>query len=665
MIRNKNARIDECNNLLPRNCCVFGIGNQSSSTFSCICFPLFCLCLCEELLDRMASREVLNFVQGCKLNETLLKKLKIALQTINAVLKDAEVKQITNPEVKEWADELKDAVYHAEDLLDQIATKASRYKMNADIRISAIQVRSTNSASLSPFGEGVESKVEEIIDRLELLAQQKEALGLKKGIGEKLPKRWPSTSLVDESGVYGRGADKEEIIKFLLSHCRNGNKICVISIVGAGCVGKTTLAQLVYNDKRVKQHFDLQAWVCVSDEFDPFRVVKQILEATNSGSCESCDLNRLNLLQVKLKKILDRKKFLLVLDDVWNEKYNNWDLLRTSLEFGLGGSKIIVTMRNRRVALIMPAAHTHHLPQLSFEDCWSLFARHAFDNGDSSPYPKLEEIGKEIVKKCNGLPLAAKTLGGLLYSNVKADKWDNVLKSEMWGFPGEEILPALRLSYYYLPSHLKRCFAYCSIFPKGYEFQKESLILLWMAEGLLHQPKGNKKRQELDDMEELCDQYFEELLSRSLFEKSRSSKSCFVMHDFINDLAQLISGEFCIRLESGEADEILEKARHLSYFRSECDALERFETLVEVKCLRSFLSLQMPAFVSVSYLSNRVLHDLLPTLRCLRALSLCGYQMFVLFDSIGNLQHLRYLNLSSTRIKGYLNQYVVYSIYKH
>lgn len=403
MIRNKNARIDECHNLIPRNCCVFGIGNQSSSTFSCICFPLFCLCLCEELLDRMASREVLNFVQGCKLNETLLNKLKIALQTINAVLKDAEVKQITNPEVKEWADELKDAVYHAEDLLDQIATKASRYKMNADIRISAIQVRSTNSASLSPFGEGVESKVEEIIDRLELLAQQKEALGLKKGIGEKLPKRWPSTSLVDESGVYGRGADKEKIIKFLLSHCRNGDKICVISIVGAGCVGKTTLAQLVYNDKRVKQHFDLQAWVCVSDEFDPFRVVKQILEATNSGSCESCDLNSLNLLQVKLKKILDRKKFLLVLDDVWNEKFNNWDLLRTSLEFGLGGSKIIVTTRNRRVALIMRAAHTHHLPQLSFEDCWSLFARHAFDNGDSSPYPKLEEIGKEIVKKCNGL----------------------------------------------------------------------------------------------------------------------------------------------------------------------------------------------------------------------------------------------------------------------
>lgn len=197
---------------------------------------------------------------------------------------------------------------------------------------------------------------------------------------------------------------------------------------------------------RVKQHFDLQAWVCVSDEFDPFRVVKEILEATNSGSCESCDLNSLNLLQVKLKKILDRKKFLLVLDDVWNEKYNNWDLLRTSLEFGLGGSKIIVTTRNRRVALIMRAAHTHHLPQLSFEDCWSLFARHAFDNGDSSPYPKLEEIGKEIVKKCNGLPLDAKTLGGLLYSNVKADKWDNVLKSEMWGFPGEEILPALRLS---------------------------------------------------------------------------------------------------------------------------------------------------------------------------------------------------------------------------
>ncbi|KAL6329467.1 hypothetical protein AAG906_021162 [Vitis piasezkii] len=540
----------------------------------------------QVLFDRMASQE----------------KLKINLLAVQAVLNDAEVKQITDPHVKEWVDELKHAVYDAEDLLDEIANQDLQRKMETDPQTSAHQVWNIISESLNPFADGVESRVEEIIDRLEFLAQQK-MFSVETRCGEKLFQRWPSTSVVDESGVYGRDGNKEEIIKMLVSDNSSGNEIGVISIVGMGGIGKSTLTQLVYND-----------------------------ETTTSRGLTS-DVNDLNFLQVKLKESLNGKNFFLF-----------WMMLRTPLKVGSNGSKIIVTTRSENVALVMRSVHTHRLGQLSFEDCWWLFAKHAFENGDPSAHPYLEAIGKEIVKKCQGLPLAAKTLGGLLHFKVEAEEWDNILRSEMWDLPSNEILPALRLSYYHLPSHLKQCFAYCSIFPKDYQFQKERLVLLWMAEGFLQQPKSKKR------MEEVGDQYFHELLSRSLFQKSSSRNSCFVMHDLVNDLAQLVSGEFCIRLGDGWGHETYEKVRHLSYYRSEYDAYERFANLIKVKCLRTLFTLQLQ-FLPRSYLSNRILDKLLPKFRCLRVLSLFNYETINLPDSIGNLKHLRYLNLSHSDIK--------------
>ncbi|KAL6312088.1 hypothetical protein AAG906_015484 [Vitis piasezkii] len=534
----------------------------------------------QVLLNRMDSPEVRTFLRGQKLSATLRRELKMKLLAVKAVLNDAEAKQITNSDVKDWMDELKDAVYDAEDLVDDITTEALRCKMESD---SQSQVRNII------FGERIESRVEEITDTLEYLAQKKNVLGLKEGVGENLSKRWPTTCLVDESGVYGRDDNKEKIVEFLMSHKASENKIGVIALVGMGGIGKTTLTQLVYNDRRVVAWFDLKAWVSVSDEFDLVRITKTILKAFDSGtSGKSSDDDDLNLLQLKLKERLSRKKFLLVLDDVWNEDYNIWDLLRTPFSVGLNGSKIIVTTRIKKVAAVMHSAPIHHLGQLSFEDCWSLFAKHAFENGDSSSHPKLEEIGKEIVKKCDGLPLAAKTLGGALYSEVRVKEWENVLNSEMWDLPNNAILPALFLSYYYLPSHLKRCFAYCSIFPQDYQFDKENLILLWMAEGFLQQSEKGKKT-----MEEVGDGYFYDLLSRSFFQKSGSHKSYFVMHDLISDLARFVSGKVCVHLKDDKINEIPEKLRHSSYFRGEYDSFERFDTLSEVHCLRTFLPLDL------------------------------------------------------------------------
>lgn len=581
------------------------------------------------LLERIASAEVVNFFKN-KNCDKLLKRLKIILLSVNAVLNDAEEKQMKNEAVKEWLEELKDVAFAAEDLLDEIFT---------DAKIKAKEVNTLHSTPMSFYDKGVEEKIEDLHERLEFIIRQKEVLDLKVGKEVKMAHKTPTSSVMEASDVYGRDSDKEALVNLVLSHDEN---IGVIPIVGMGGIGKTTLAQLIFNDHRVQKEFDLKAWIYVSEEFDIYKITKNLLEVL---TCRSCDIEDLNFLQRDVKMYMMKRKFLFVLDDVWNENYEIWDKFRSPFKHaGAHGSKIIVTTRSGCVASIMQTISPYNLSELSNEDSWNLFSKHAFDYGNSCLHQSLDKVGKEIVRKCKGLPLAVKTLGGLLRSKSERHEWYKVLNSEIWDLQDSQsnILPALRLSYHYLPSHLKRCFAYCAIFPKDYEFEKENLILLWMAEGFLQQSKRHRR------IEEVGNEYFCELVSRSFFQQSRRSKSCFLMHQLVNDLAQFVSGSFSVRMEGNNSNEIKERTRHLSHIIADSSSYVNLKDVSKANCLRTFMQIR-PIGTSID-LFNNMPNDLLSKLRSLRVLSLVGTPIYSLPDSIGKLKHLRYLEVADTEI---------------
>ncbi|XP_022889154.1 putative disease resistance protein At3g14460, partial [Olea europaea var. sylvestris] len=573
------------------------------------------------------------------------------------VLTDAENKQTANRAVKLWLNDLEDLAYDLEDLVDELNTEASLRKIrknkgsNSKVK-KLIPTCCTNlSHSDFMFERGITSKLKEISSRLEALSEQIKMLNLVETVRGRPYERLPTTSLVVEAEVYGREEDKEKIIEILFDDESNDNSISVIPIVGMGGVGKTTLVQLVYNDERLKDKFDLKAWACVSDDFNAVSVTKAILEEVSSGG--RCDSENFDKLQVKLKENLSDKKFLVVLDDIWNENYGDWDILRRPFLAGKPGSKIIITTRQEGVAKVMSKIPAYHLNLLSEADALSLLAQHAFGSKTFDACPGLIEIGKSMVRRCKYLPLAVKALGGLLRMAVGPEEWEEVLKSEIWmAEEKSEILPVLKLSYFYLPPQLKRCFAYCALFPKDYEFEKFHLVHLWMAEGLVQESKKDML------IEEVGSHYFNELLARSFFQKSSANASRFVMHDLFNDLAMSVAGDKCLRMDDKLKENlprtISEKVRHLSFMRREYETYHRFNILDKVQKLRTFLPLSVETYYSPDsegFLSHKILHHLLPKLSCLRVLSLNGYSIYDLPDSIGDLRHLRYLGLAQTLLK--------------
>ncbi|XP_058721506.1 putative disease resistance RPP13-like protein 1 [Vicia villosa] len=605
----------------------------------------------EMLVKKIVSGEFFDLFRRTKLDDVLLKKLKITLLSLQSVLHDADDKQITNPAVKKWLEMLQDVVFEADELFDELNTEALRCQVEGG------QVLNKFLSYFKSINKKINSKLPKLFETLEHLRKQK--LELKEGDSNCVWNVSPTTSVLgDESAIYGRDDDRKKLKEFLLSEGGNdgGSKIGVISIVGMGGLGKTTLAKLLYNDHHVKDNFEVRGWAHVSKDLDVVAVTKTLLESVTPKTDTA---NELNNPQVQLQQTLSNKMFLLVLDDIWLGRYVGWNSLIDIFNVGQKGSKIIITTRDERVVLpMLKYLCVHHIRSLETEDSWSLLARHAFVERNYQQHPNLEIIGREIAKKCGGLPLAAVALGGFFRTKLSQDYWSDVLNNSIWEQTHDEVQPALLLSYRYLPASLKGCFAHCSVFPKNSILVKKMVVQLWIAEGLVPQPKSEKSG------EKVAEEYFDELVSRSLIlqrsidDKSEEfigdEKACFEMHDLINDLAMTVSSPYCTRLDKHRPDERVDKrVRHLSFDREEYNSYDKFEILHGLKGLRTFLPMPLQASRQYSNsMFSKVFADLLSTMTQLHVLSLSHFQNITEFpNSIGKLIYLRYLNLSSTPIK--------------
>ncbi|KAM3299372.1 hypothetical protein ACQJBY_040728 [Aegilops geniculata] len=541
---------------------------------------------------------------------------------------------------------IKNAVFEAEDLLDELDYDALKWKLECSKNLGPDQLHDTWLGFYDSVRcNGYIRKVNRVQKNLDHVHKQSMEMGLHQA-QLKFDKsvRPETTSSFNEGKMFGRKKELKKLAETLGVRApkreRTESKarmteLPVLSIVGMGGVGKTTMAQHICKDTNVKTDFGPKniIWTCVSDDFDIKRLTKEIIEHLG-GDASS---NNLNVLERKLKGCVKSKKFLLVLDDMWDDVLKDhgvrWNSFCASLKYGAEGSRILVTTRSPEVAKLVSLMNIYELKGLQAGVFWDLFKSCAFGSTNAcNNRESLERIGEKIVPKLKGSPLAAKTIGRLLRMDLSTTHWKNIMESELWQLEqtGTDILPALRLSYMYLPQKLKRCFSICAMFPKDHKFVKDFLADIWIAQGYASGPKEAS----------LC---FDALANRSFFQKASPHSVKYVIHDLMHDTAQLVSKDECFIIKhASDLDKVPSKVRHLSIFANGDVKCSELKSICSKKNLRSLVC-------DESYSKSKdfepVVNYWFKELLKIRVLSFKLSKGGQLPESMGNSKHLRYLGL--------------------
>ncbi|CAL5092545.1 unnamed protein product [Urochloa decumbens] len=643
--------------------------------------------------------------------------LRETMVEVNALMHDADRRpsQDQGELVGIWKNRFKSVACDVEDLLDKFEAIELLKRNQSKMKIffsscNPLWVRLNMAHKIKKVEKDL-NKIKEEGHSLHLVPNYNTQVSAE-GIRNEASVPWTDEEV--DIGMIGRDIEKENIMKLLVK-TEAEEQISIIPVIGLGGLGKTTLAQAVFSDKRAKI-FDLRVWVFVSKKFDLRRIGEIILSAASidSGTSERYipqQISDLSLIIEQLKTILPTKRYLIVLDDIWEEGDDNLEKLERMLQYGMKGSKIILTTRMAPVVQKLDmcvlarrkkicSVHKRdwiNLSLLSPEDCWQVMREKALGQDDDG-IGRLEEIGREIATKCQGLPLLARSFGFLLSQQDKSTAaWERIRDREIIlgmteDHQSRETMERLMLSYCYLPFEVKLCFAYCAVFPQGFSIARDHLTQQWRALGYIG----------VSADDHYCINF---LLGMSFLHISKSSQSTrehdeapikVTMHDLVHDLARMIAGNEIIVLHASEKTKwsTHEKryCRHMQLTKKHSKALKEFpekirslhvtddsgmqlrqtsfskyeylrvlnlrgcSTEIEGEPARTSISLPssihrllLLRYLDASGLSITELPTTFHKLQNMQTLIMSDCALETLPDNIGSLLNLRYLDLSGNR----------------
>ncbi|XP_064984252.1 putative disease resistance protein RGA3 [Musa acuminata AAA Group] len=609
------------------------------------------------VLDSFVSRyieQVTSFVEGeiCKVLgvKKEIKTLKEKLEMIKCYLESAERKSRGDPGIEAWVRKLKDIMYDADDIIDLCMMDGGKL-LEAGGSASASGVSFAFSFVSSCFRctkhrHEIAGKIEAINGRLKQIAEDTSILSNLQSSGSHQPQPEKPTALetsplVLEEDIVGEQIEEaaDDLINRMLENTEQ--KCRVFGIVGMGGIGKSTLAGKIINDERIKANFPIQKWLYISKDYLEIKLLRELIRCSGDETkAKSFEGESRAELEPKLASLLTKNLFL-VLDDVWSP--NVWtDFLRKPLSKGAGSSTILVTTRNETVLRGMKASYMHQAEKMDDNSGWMLLGKTVFAAGEEDDMRRLEEVGRKIVRKCDGLPLAIKAIAGVLISKDRSTaEWEQVLENDAWSTNrqiDEEVPRALHLSYEDLPSHLKQCFLYCSFFMSEF-YHYNDIIRFWVAEGLIVEAGGRL-------MEDVAEEYYRELVSRNLLQLDPSfvNRSVFCMHDHLRALATHLMKEEGLSITVGQRLNIKANAKIRRLLISNMGIkLVLSDHILEEKCLRTLVIRDSLPTITIE-------DNVLEGLPNLRVLDLCDTSIERIPNCIGDLLHLRYLDLDRTKI---------------
>ncbi|XP_057802823.1 putative late blight resistance protein homolog R1A-10 [Salvia miltiorrhiza] len=559
------------------------------------------------------------------------------LRLLNAFLKDSVKKRITDETTKVLVQNIRDAVYEVEDVIDAFITKVMERKSESGTLMSFI-----SSFKPSVDLHGIVRKVEEVSKKVERARSEFVNLRIDEDRFETLQVRLPR-----EKDVVGFADVTDELISRLTEET---DYFDIISLIGMLGLGKTTLAWKVMNDPKVILRYPTRIWLYISQEFSDREIFVAILKEMD---IVPGDINekRVEELARMVAAALEGKSFLIVMDDVWSRA--DWDRLRIALPHGNKKGKVLITSRMEDVGRYASNPRDHH--ELRFfkdEESWELLRLEALHQRECPS--ELTSVGQMIAKDCKGLPLAVVVIGGILAtmfsaSNLNATMrdWETVSSRVSAYFsddPADRMKKFISLSYANLPYHLRACFLYLGMFPEDYEIPASKLIRMWIGEGFIHQNDDYS-------LEETAQKYLEELINRNLvridkFKPNGKVKTCRI-HDALRD--------FC-RIEAGRENEnFLQEIRYKGGFTPPIDDLGKYRRLsVHSNCLnfisskpsgprvRSFVCFPKYEFI----LPSEYISHILEAFKLLRVLDVKPIKFTRLSSNMYKLVHLRYIVLS-------------------